>query len=112
MGNLGFQELLIIGVVILVMFGGRKSKKELMAALGVSPEMIVTNKNTNVSSNSNVSSNANDNNMSLNVTELTDPQENNQVSNIVIISNPNLHTVESELEAEVDEDQESIVCNS
>ena len=24
MGNLGFQELLIIGVVILVMFGGRK----------------------------------------------------------------------------------------
>jgi hypothetical protein len=48
--------------------------------------------------------------MSLSVTELTDPQENNQVSNIVIISNPNLHTVESEveLEAEVDEDQESI----
>jgi sec-independent protein translocase protein TatA len=24
MGNLGFQELLIIGVVVLVMFGGRK----------------------------------------------------------------------------------------
>ena len=24
MGNLGFQELLIIGIVILVMFGGRK----------------------------------------------------------------------------------------
>jgi len=33
MGNLGFQELLIIGVVILVMFGGRKIP-EFMRGLG------------------------------------------------------------------------------
>ena len=33
MGNLGFQELLIIGVVILVMFGGRKIH-EFMRGLG------------------------------------------------------------------------------
>ena len=33
MGNLGFQELLIIGVVILVMFGGRKIP-EFMKVLG------------------------------------------------------------------------------
>ena len=33
MGNLGFQELLIIGVVILVMFGGRKIP-EFMRVLG------------------------------------------------------------------------------
>jgi sec-independent protein translocase protein TatA len=33
MGNLGFQELLIIGVVILVMFGGRKIP-EYMRGLG------------------------------------------------------------------------------
>ncbi|MEN9696697.1 MAG: hypothetical protein RLZ56_118 [Bacteroidota bacterium] len=33
MGNLGFQELLIIGVVILVMFGGRKIP-EFMKGLG------------------------------------------------------------------------------
>ena len=33
MGNLGFQELLIIGVVILVMFGGRKIT-EFMRGLG------------------------------------------------------------------------------
>ena len=33
MGNLGFQELLIIGVVILVMFGGRKIP-EFMCGLG------------------------------------------------------------------------------
>ena len=33
MGNLGFQELLIIGVVILVMFGGRKIA-EFMLGLG------------------------------------------------------------------------------
>ncbi len=32
-GNLGFQELLIIGVVILVMFGGRKIP-EFMRGLG------------------------------------------------------------------------------
>ena len=87
---------------------GRKSKKELMAALGVAPEMLVENKNkgANVNSNTNVSSNANDN-MSLSVTELSDPQENG--SNIVIISNPNLDTVELEAETElIDEDQESI----
>ena len=87
---------------------GRKSKKELMAALGVAPEMVVVNdnknKNANVSSNANDSINANDN-MSLSVTELSDPQEN--VSNIVIISNPNLETAESEAEL-IDEDQESI----
>ena len=97
---------------------GRKSKKELMAALGViSPESFLENKNantnTNVSSNTNVNSNANvssntTDNMSLSVTELPDPQEN--VSNIVIISNPNLYVVEVEVEAEAeaDEDQESI----
>ena len=33
MGNMGFQELLIIGVVILVMFGGRKIP-EFMRGLG------------------------------------------------------------------------------
>ena len=33
MGNLGFQELLIIGVVILVIFGGRKIP-EFMKGLG------------------------------------------------------------------------------
>jgi sec-independent protein translocase protein TatA len=33
MGNLGFQELLIIGVVILVMFGGKKIP-EFMKGLG------------------------------------------------------------------------------
>lgn len=33
MGNFGFQELLIIGVVILVMFGGRKIP-EFMRGLG------------------------------------------------------------------------------
>jgi len=33
MGNLGFQELLIIGVVVLVMFGGRKIT-EFMKGLG------------------------------------------------------------------------------
>jgi sec-independent protein translocase protein TatA len=33
MGNFGFQELLIIGVVILVMFGGRKIP-EFMKGLG------------------------------------------------------------------------------
>jgi sec-independent protein translocase protein TatA len=33
MGNIGFQELLIIGVVILVMFGGRKIP-EFMRGLG------------------------------------------------------------------------------
>jgi sec-independent protein translocase protein TatA len=33
MGNLGFQELLIIGVVVLVMFGGRKIP-ESMKGLG------------------------------------------------------------------------------
>jgi sec-independent protein translocase protein TatA len=33
MGNLGFQELLIIGVVVLVMFGGRKIP-EFMNGLG------------------------------------------------------------------------------
>jgi len=33
MGNLGFQELLIIGIVILVMFGGRKIT-EFMRRLG------------------------------------------------------------------------------
>ena len=33
MGSLGFQELLIIGVVILVMFGGRKIP-EFMRGLG------------------------------------------------------------------------------
>ena len=33
MGNLGFQELLIIGVVVLVMFGGRKIP-EFMKGLG------------------------------------------------------------------------------
>ena len=33
MGNLGFQELLIIGVVVLVMFGGRKIP-EFMSGLG------------------------------------------------------------------------------
>ncbi|MCX6332333.1 MAG: twin-arginine translocase TatA/TatE family subunit [Bacteroidetes bacterium] len=33
MGNLGFQELLIIGVVILVMFGGKKIP-EFMRGLG------------------------------------------------------------------------------
>ena len=33
MGNLGFQELLMIGVVILVMFGGRKIP-EFMRGLG------------------------------------------------------------------------------
>lgn len=33
MGNLGFQELLIIGVVVLVMFGGRKIP-EFMRGLG------------------------------------------------------------------------------
>ena len=33
MGNFGFQELLIIGVVILVMFGGRKIL-EFMKGLG------------------------------------------------------------------------------
>ena len=33
MGNFGFQELLIIGIVILVMFGGRKIP-EFMRGLG------------------------------------------------------------------------------
>ncbi len=33
MGNLGFQEILIIGVVILVLFGGRKIP-EFMRGLG------------------------------------------------------------------------------
>ena len=33
MGNLGFQEILIIGIVILVMFGGRKIP-EFMRGLG------------------------------------------------------------------------------
>ena len=33
MGNLGFQEFLIIGIVILVMFGGRKIP-EFMRGLG------------------------------------------------------------------------------
>ena len=33
MGNLGFQELLIIGVVVLVLFGGRKIP-EFMRGLG------------------------------------------------------------------------------
>lgn len=33
MGNLGFQELLIIGIVILVLFGGRKIP-EFMRGLG------------------------------------------------------------------------------
>ena len=33
MGNLGFQELVIIGVVVLVMFGGRKIP-EFMKGLG------------------------------------------------------------------------------
>lgn len=64
---------------------GRKSKKELMAALGVAPEMVVTNVNAN--------------NMSLSVTELPDTQKN---SNIVIISNPNLENKAVEAEAEVD----------
>jgi hypothetical protein len=77
---------------------GRKSKKELMAALGVSPEMLLENKNANT----------NDNNMSLSVTELTELQENiNHVSNIVIISNPNLDIVDDEVE-ELDQDQETV----
>ncbi|WP_423811927.1 Sec-independent protein translocase subunit TatA/TatB, partial [Pseudomonas aeruginosa] len=33
MGNLGFQELLIIGLVVLVLFGGRKIP-EFMRGLG------------------------------------------------------------------------------
>ncbi|MEI6264659.1 MAG: twin-arginine translocase TatA/TatE family subunit [Sphingobacteriia bacterium] len=33
MGNLGFQELLIIGIVVLVLFGGRKIP-EFMRGLG------------------------------------------------------------------------------
>ncbi|KAF0237092.1 MAG: twin-arginine translocase TatA/TatE family subunit [Sediminibacterium sp.] len=33
MGNLGFQELLIIGIVVLVLFGGRKIP-EFMKGLG------------------------------------------------------------------------------
>jgi len=83
---------------------GRKSKKELMAALGVSSEMLCLN--TNVSSDANINGNTNDNNMSLNVTEISDFQENiNHESNIVIISNPNLI---DEVVEEADEDQESI----
>jgi hypothetical protein len=72
---------------------GRKSKKELMAALGVGSEMCISPKNsiiTNTPINENESENAD--NMILSVTELTNCQENmniNEMSNIVIISNPN-----------------------
>jgi hypothetical protein len=73
---------------------GRKSKKELMAALGVSSEMIVTNTNTN-------------NNMILSVTELPEQEQEQEtvssVSNIVIISNPNLEPKNKDQEEE-DED--------
>ena len=71
---------------------GRKSKKELMAALGV---VVPENTNTN--------------NMVLSVTELQEHVDlvSNLVSNIVIISNPNLLSLEDEAdeagEAEAEE---------
>jgi hypothetical protein len=81
---------------------GRKSKKELMAALGVvSPEILTAN--INGISNKNVNK-IGIGNMSLTVTELTDIKENtDQMSNIVIISNPNL---EEEPHIEEDDDQD------
>lgn len=67
---------------------GRKSKKELMAALGLISETDTDNTNTETDTNANTNAN-----MSLSVTELTNSYENpniNQMSNIVIITNPNL----------------------
>jgi hypothetical protein len=84
---------------------GRKSKKELMAALGVvSPEILTAN--INGIGNKNVNGiGIGIGNMSLTVTELTDIKENtDQMSNIVIISNPNLEE-EPHIEEEDDQDE-------
>jgi hypothetical protein len=74
---------------------GRKSKKELMVALGV---VVPENTNTN--------------NMVLSVTELQEHVDlvSNIVSNIVIISNPNLLSLEEDEEAveEVEELEEAV----
>ena len=88
---------------------GRKSKKELMAALGVASEMLVVNVNENKNANLTANVTSNNNNMILSVTELTDLQEHvDQVSNVVIISNPNLETIITH-ETQVDtEDEETI----
>jgi hypothetical protein len=85
---------------------GRKSKKELMAALGVvSPEILTANINGIGNKNVNgIGIGIGIGNMSLTVTELTDIKENtDQMSNIVIISNPNL---EEEPHIEEDDDQD------
>jgi hypothetical protein len=72
---------------------GRKSKKELMAALGVAPEMIVTNSN----------------NMILSVTELPEKENiSSSASNIIIISNPNLESKNTDHDDD-DEDGEAVL---
>lgn len=77
---------------------GRKSKKELMAALGVAPEMII----------SNVNPTTNPNNMILSVTELPE-QENvsSSASNIIIISNPNLDAKNTDYNLDIDGDEDA-----
>jgi hypothetical protein len=85
---------------------GRKSKKELMAALGVVSEMSISPK-PSIISDTNIDTfvDTNIDNMILSVTELTNSKENvnmnfNEMSNIVIISNPNLENTVT-----IDEDQ-------
>jgi hypothetical protein len=77
---------------------GRKSKKELMAALNMDPQTMAVSKNIVVASNP-------VENVTLNVTELNDlDQADNfyendiNVSNIVIITNPNLENDETDIE--------------
>jgi len=67
---------------------GRKSKKELMAALGVASESTDMFESVSLDAN----------NMVLSVTELTNTniQDFNQTSNIVIISNPNIPELDLE----------------
>ena len=81
---------------------GRKSKKELMAALGVAPEMIISNINPTTPTTTNP------NNMILSVTELPE-QENvsSSASNIIIISNPNLDAKNTDHNVDIDEDAET-----
>jgi hypothetical protein len=77
---------------------GRKSKKELMAALGVDPENILSNPKSD--------------NVTLNVTELTnnnttETQNINQLSNVVIISSPNIENIISTENKNDDDDIET-----
>ena len=93
---------------------GRKSKKELMAALGVVSEMCISPKNiintdTDTTADTDTTTDTNVDNMILSVTELANFQENmnfNEMTNIVIISNPNLENFKTE-EDDKDSDKES-----